>query len=84
MTKDKYSEIKYPRYYNVDDIPVIIELDGEEVVGKSGNGQPYPIGKAYVDGYEITKKEYEVLVKKLYRRKPIPKIEYEITISKVK
>ena len=35
--------MKYPRYYNVDDVPVVIELDGEDVVGKCGNGKPYPI-----------------------------------------
>ncbi len=58
--------MKYPRYYNVDDVPVIIELDGEDVVGKCGNGKPYPIGKAYAVGYEITKEKYIKLAKKLY------------------
>lgn len=53
---------KYPLYYNVDDVPIIIELDGDEVIGKVGNGMPYPIGKAVVDGYKITKKEYDLLV----------------------
>lgn len=63
--------IKYPRYYNVDDVPVIIELDGDDVVGKSANGKPYAIGKAIVDGFEITEKEYKALAKELYGLKPV-------------
>lgn len=58
--------LQYPLYYNVDDIPVVLELDGDYVVGKSGNSKLYPIGKAVVDGYKITEKEYMVLQKTLY------------------
>jgi malate/lactate dehydrogenase len=61
---------EYPKYYNVDDIPVVLELvkegDKEIVKGKCGNGQPYAIGKAMVDGNPITKDEYEQLSVELY------------------
>ncbi|OGD95497.1 hypothetical protein A3F57_03115 [Candidatus Roizmanbacteria bacterium RIFCSPHIGHO2_12_FULL_36_11] len=56
----------YPKYYNVDDIPIIIELEGDEVAGYSGNGQPYPLGKAVIDGHEISRAEYLKLRKELY------------------
>ncbi len=64
----RLKNIKYPIYYNVDDVPVIIEEDGNDAVGKCANGKPYPIGKAVVDGYEITKAEYVKLAKDLYDR----------------
>jgi hypothetical protein len=56
----------YPQYYNIDDVPVVLEEDGDYVVGKVANGRPYPIGKAIVDGYQITKEEYARLAKQLY------------------
>lgn len=63
-------EIKYPKYFNVDDVPVKLEVIGKgkdaEVVGRIANGKPYAIGKAIVDGFEITKKEYDKLAKDLY------------------
>ena len=58
--------LKLPRYYNVDDIPVIIRLDGKDVVGLCANGKPYAIGKAIVLGYPISKKEYLELAKASY------------------
>jgi hypothetical protein len=60
------AEIEYPVYYEVDDIPVVLELDGDDVVGKSANGKPYAIGKAIVNGRVISKKEYKALAKELY------------------
>jgi hypothetical protein len=36
--------MKLPIYYNADDIPVMIEEDGDDAVGKCGNGQLYPQG----------------------------------------
>lgn len=56
----------YPQYYNVDDVPVILELEGDEVVGKIANGKPYPVGKAIVEGLTITKNDFDKLVKILY------------------
>lgn len=53
--------IKYPQYYNVDDAPVILELEGDKIVGRLANGKPYPVGKAIVEGFEITKEEYDEL-----------------------
>lgn len=64
-------KIKYPRYYEVNDIPVVIMLDGEDVVGKSANGMPYPIGKTYVLGHEISRDEYVKLAKTLYMHGPV-------------
>lgn len=64
---------EYPQYYNVDDVPVVLELDKDDkVVGKIANGKPYAIGKAIVDGYQITKKEYDALAKQLYGDKYQP------------
>lgn len=58
--------ITYPIYYNVDDIPIKIALVGDEVFGLCANGKPYPIGKAVVDGFEISEEEYTRLAKNLY------------------
>lgn len=56
----------YPQYYNVDDVPVVLELEGEEIVGKVANGRSYSVGKAIVEGFKITKKEYLHLINTLY------------------
>ena len=61
---------EYPLYYNVDDVPIVILLEGEEVVGKIANSMDYPIGKAVVDGYQITRQEYVALSKALYEYEP--------------
>ena len=63
--------IKYPIYYNVDDIPVIIAEYGHEVYGQCANGRPYPIGKAIVDGFEISEGEYKKLQQNIYLPKYI-------------
>lgn len=62
----KLKNIKYPRYYNVDDVPVILELENNMVVGKIANGKPYQIGKAIVESHKITKAKYIKLAKDLY------------------
>jgi len=62
----KVKKIKYPLYYEVDDVPIILEEDGNDVVGHCANGQPYPIGKAIVEGHQVTRTEYNKLTKKLY------------------
>lgn len=58
--------LKYPRYYNVNDVSVVLELVEDDVVGKSANGMPYGIGKAIVDGYLITKTKYIKMAQDLY------------------
>lgn len=58
--------LEYPGYYDVNDIPVVLELIGDIVVGKSANGMPYGIGKAIVNGYLITKTEYIKMAQNLY------------------
>ena len=60
---DKYT---YPQYYDVDDIPVVLKLDGEDVIGLCANGSPYPIGKAIVLGNPISKTEYLKLAEAVY------------------
>lgn len=57
--------LEYPKYYDVNDVPVVLELVGD-VVGKSANGMPYGIGKAIVDGYLITETEYIKMAQDLY------------------
>jgi len=59
-------KVNYPIYYDVEGIPVILKLEGNEVVGKCANGQPYAIGKAIVLGCMISKKEYIKLSKIIY------------------
>jgi hypothetical protein len=65
------SLLKLPTYYNVDDIPVIILLDGKTVIGLCANGKPYAIGKVLVLGYPISKDEYIKLAKASYTVEPI-------------
>lgn len=62
----KFEEIIYPQYYDVNDIPVVLKLDGDDVVGKSANGMPYSIGKAIIEGINISKAEYDKMAKDLY------------------
>lgn len=59
-------KIKYPIYYKVDDLPVMLSVENNEVVGQTGNGKLYPVGKAIVEGIKINKSEYLKLVKNLY------------------
>jgi len=61
------SKTKYPEYYCVDfEIFVKIEKIGDSAVATNHLGNPYPIGKAIVDGQQITKEEFEsqTLIKK--------------------
>ena len=51
---------KYPEYYCVDfDIFVKLVKKGNKIAGYNHLGNPYPIGKAIVDGQKITKQEFE-------------------------
>ncbi len=58
--------ISYPCYYDVGDIPVILTKVKKMVIGRCANGRPFPIGKAFVEGVPITKKEYLEMAKALY------------------
>jgi len=52
--------IKYPQYYCVDfEIFVTIVKKGKNVAGYNHLGNPYPVGKAIVDGQPITEAQYE-------------------------
>lgn len=59
-------KIKYPMYYSVNELPVMLNIENNEVVGRAGNGKLYPIGKTIVEGYKIKKEEYMMLIKSLY------------------
>lgn len=54
---------KYPRYFEVDDIYVVLDLDGDDVVAYTYGGRPYGIGKAIIEGREITQDEYKKAVR---------------------
>ncbi len=62
--EDKLAE-KFPQYFVVDDVPVHLELEDGEVVGYNWLENPYPIGKAMVEGERINKEEYVRLVKEM-------------------
>jgi len=53
----RIKDIKYPAYFNLDDVPIALELEGDKVVCKIANGKPFPVGKAIVGDYRITKIE---------------------------
>ena len=54
------SKTKYPEYYCVDfEIFVKIEKIGDSAVATNHLGNPYPIGKAIVDGQRIAQAQYE-------------------------
>ncbi len=61
-------KIKYPIYYSVNDLPVVLNIEKQEVVGRTGNGVPYPVGKTIVEGYKIKKGEFLKLTRNLYSR----------------
>jgi len=50
--------MKYPLYYLIDDIPIALIIEKGMVVGRAMNGRLFPIGKAIVEGYQITNDEY--------------------------
>ena len=50
---------KYPEYYCIDfDIFVKLVKKGNKIYGYNHLGNPYPVGKAIVDGRRITKAQY--------------------------
>lgn len=55
-------EIKFPRYFNVDGLPVILVLEGDIVSGFTASGKPYGIGKVLSEGIEVSESEYNKLV----------------------
>jgi len=52
---------KFPKYYAVDDAYVIIDYDPktDEVFALNHLGNPYSVHKPLVDGYPITKEEFD-------------------------
>ena len=56
---------KFPQYYVVDDVPVHLEFEAGEVAGYNWLENPYPIGKAMVEGERINKEEYIRLVEEM-------------------
>lgn len=67
-----YSVYMYPKYYLLEgEIPVKLSLnEAGEVEGTNHLGNPYPIGKAIVEGQKISKEEFEVRSKRLTQSLP--------------
>lgn len=55
----------YPKYYLVEDIPVKLIKINEEIQGENYLGNPYPIGKAIIDGMPISQDDFNRLAKSL-------------------
>lgn len=69
------SKIKYPEYYCVDfEIFVKIIKEGDQVTAHNHLGNPYPIGKAVVDGQRITKAQYEKGVRDYQKSEKVKEI----------
>lgn len=51
--------MNYPKYYLVEDVPVKLSLEKDQVFGENYLGNPYPIGKAIIDGVEIDYEEFK-------------------------
>lgn len=56
----------YPKYYNVDDIPVVLMRKGNDIVAICANSKPTSIGRTIVNGFLITESEYNRLAKRIY------------------
>lgn len=57
---------KFPKYYDVNDTPVVAYKVGNDVATKSANGIPFSIGKTLTEGYPISKSEYTEMAEALY------------------
>jgi hypothetical protein len=53
----------WPRFFEVDNVPVRLDLEGDTVVGSTGFGKPYAPAKALVEGFEISEEEFKRLAK---------------------
>lgn len=54
--------MKYPQYYIVDtNIGVKLELKDDVVTGINHMGNPYPIGKAIIEGTECQEEDFNRL-----------------------
>ena len=51
--------MRYPRYFEIDDIFVSVVREGDEVAGYNHFGVPYPLGKVLAEGFEISREEYQ-------------------------
>lgn len=56
---------KTTEYFDVDDIPVVVYLDGEkdEYVAFNDLGNPYSMGKVITEGMKITEKQFNAMAK---------------------
>lgn len=56
---------KTTEYFDVDDIPVVVYLDGdkEEYVAFNDLGNPYSMGKTITEGRKITEAQFEAMAK---------------------
>lgn len=57
-----YKYKKYPRFFEVDEVLVRLDSDGDDLVCTTWAGYPYGIGKALSEGAEITEEEYNRLL----------------------
>lgn len=79
---------KYPKFYEVDDVPIRVDLDAKtnEVSGKTWSGHPYPPFKALSEGSEINEAAY-IEASKAYEdhlvHKTIDEDQFNTIISKL-
>lgn len=61
---------KYPKYYIVGDVYVMVDLDPKtnEVYAINQLGKPYPVYKPLYEGNQISKEEYTKGVKEVRTR----------------
>jgi hypothetical protein len=61
---------KFPKYYAVGDAYVIVDYDPktDEVFALNHLGIPYPVQKPLIDGYPISKEEFDKGVKEIRKR----------------
>ena len=52
-------ELKFPMFFDVDDLPVKVYKEGDELVCVTDSGFPYGIGKAFSEGKPITEEEFD-------------------------
>ena len=53
----------YPRFFEVDDIYVVLELEDGLIEAHTHGGRPYSIGKTLTEGGEISKYTYLMATK---------------------
>jgi len=78
-------DTEYPKYYEVDDLPIMIDLEGDEVTGYTWSGHAYPPMKAMAEGRQIAKEVYEeaATAYKDYSNKAIDEKQFNAITSKL-